>query len=52
MHLKSKGSYNQLDNILKLFDVSQNFPFRTIGDYYLKPGYIRIVSLVAKQLKF
>ena len=27
--------YNQFHNILRLFDVLPNFPFTTMGDYYL-----------------
>ena len=35
---KTGKTYNQFHNILRLFDVSPNFPFttsETMGDYYL-----------------
>ena len=47
-------SYNQLHNILRLFDVLPNFPFttsETMHDYYLKTWYIRVASRVAQRLK-
>ena len=44
-------SYNQCHVILRLFDVSPNFPFITSETMCLKPRYIRVASRVAEQLK-
>ena len=41
-------------NVLRLFDVLQNFPFttmETMGDLYLQTWYIQVASRVAKQRK-
>ena len=38
IHTLMKCIFNQFDNILRLFDVLQNFPFtasKTMSDYYL-----------------
>ena len=46
--------YNQLNNILRLFDVLPNLPFptsETMCDYYLQTWYIRVASRVAERLK-
>ena len=46
--------YNHFHNILRLFDTLPNFPIttsETIGDYYLKQCYLRVVSEVAERLK-
>ena len=46
--------YNQVHNILRLFDVLPNIPFttsETMSDYYLYTWYIRVASRVAKRLK-
>ena len=45
---------NDFHNVLRLFDVLPNFLFttsETMGDYYLQRWYIRVASLVVKQLK-
>ena len=47
-------SYNQSQNILRLFDVLSNFTFtiiETMGDYYLKTLYLPVASRVAEQFK-
>ena len=47
-------SYNHFQNILRLFDVSTNFPFTTrekMDNYYLQTWYIRIASRVTERLK-
>ena len=52
--VKENFADNPFRNILRLFDVSSNFPFtasETMGDYYLETSCIRVASRFAKRLK-
>ena len=46
--------FNQVHNILRLFDVLPNFPFttsETMREYWFSTWYMRVASRAAKRLK-